>query len=417
MAKPIGSLCNMRCDYCYYLQKKFADKVNNRTPSDRDNKMSEVTLRTYIRQYIESQPPGIPVVFTWHGGEALLRPISFYQKVIAIQEEYAANRPIENCIQTNGLLVTEAWCHFFRENNFLVGISLDGTEEQHNQYRRTIKDGVTFTRVIRAIDLMKSLGVEYNILSTINRYNADEPELYYQFLKSMGSKYIQFTPIVERISEGARAYEQVEAPYIHEQIQQRILHQSQNVRLAPYSVLPDQWGEFLIGVFNQWIREDVGEVFVQMFDATLAGWMGVNPGVCTLAKECGHAGVIEYTGDVYSCDHYVYPRYHLGNIYDTTLSVMMNGPEQLRFGRAKYSGLTEQCKSCLYLSVCHGECPKNRFSLSCSGEPGHNYLCSGYYRFWEHVAPYMDYMKACLMRGEPASLVIREVERLRMLNE
>lgn len=413
MVKPIGAVCNMRCDYCYYLQKKIGEVVGEaRGKKPQKSQMNEDTLRTYIRQYIASQPEDGTVVFTWHGGEALLRPISFYRKAMELQQEYASGRKIENCIQTNGLLLNEAWCHFFREHSFLVGISLDGTEEQHDRYRRTINDGATFVRVLRAIELMKRLGVEYNILSTINRYNADEPKVYYDFLKSIGSKYIQFTPIVERIAVGAGAYEQVNAPYIHQQVELRELYNSPNIQIAPYSVLPEQWGDFLIGVFDRWVRQDVGEVFVQMFDATLAGWMGVSPGVCTLAKTCGHAGVMEHTGDVFSCDHYVYPRHHLGNIHDTDLSMMMNSAEQFRFGQAKYDGLTEQCKACLYLSACYGECPKNRFHLSRTGEPGHNYLCAGYYRFWEYAAPYMDYMKASLMRGETASNVMKVVDRL-----
>lgn len=408
MAKPIGSVCNMRCDYCYYLQKKYLPKSDAAKKLKQiDSRMSDETLSTYIRQYIEAQPLGGTVVFTWHGGEALLRPISFYRRAIELQQNYAAGRIIENCIQTNGLLVSEEWCQFFREQNFLVGISLDGTQEQHDRYRRTLKDGATFSRVMRAIELMKRLGVEFNILSTINRYNADDPNLYYQFLRSIGSKFIQFTPIVERIAHGSGRYEQVEAPYIHERPDERRLHQTTHIGLAPYSILPDQWGDFLIGVFDQWIKQDVGEIFVQLFDATLAGWMGITPGVCTLAKECGHAGIVEHTGDVYSCDHYVYPRYHLGNIHQNSLSVMMNSSEQRRFGRAKYEGLTDQCRSCLYLSVCNGECPKNRFALSETGELGQNYLCKGYYRFWEHAAPYMDYMKACLLRGEPPAKVMQ----------
>lgn len=404
MSKPIGSKCNMRCDYCYYLQKQALHTPKlNKAPI----RMSDDTLRSFIKQYIESQPLGESVVFTWHGGEALLLPISYYKKIIDLQGEYASERIIENCIQTNGLLLNEDWCHFFREHNFLVGISLDGTQEQHDRYRRTIHDGPTFSRVMRAINLMQRLGVEYNILSTINRYNADAPELYYRFLRGIGSKFIQFTPIVERIVAGARAFEQVEAPYIHADRNKRLMHHSVSTQVAPYSVLPEQWGDFLIGVFDQWVKADVGEVFVQIFDSTLANWMGLPSGVCTLASECGHAGVIEANGNVYSCDHYVYPRYQLGNIHAIPLEAMMSSPEQIRFGTAKRTGLTEQCQTCLFLTACHGECPKNRFAFSRTGEPGHNYLCDGYYRFWQHVAPYMDYMKACLMQGVSASNVMR----------
>lgn len=407
MAKAAGAECNMRCDYCYYLEKDklYRPSKGPRQPSPR---LSDELLELYIRQYIEAQPRQAPVVFTWHGGEALIRPRSFYQRALELQQRYGQGRRIENTLQTNGLLVNEDWCRFFRDHDFLIGLSLDGYQEQHDAYRRTVGGLPTFERVMRAVDLMQRLGVEFNILSTVNTHNADDPEGYYRFMKGIGVRYIQFTPIVERIDEScARKANFVEAPYIHASAESREMNGLERVRLAPYSITPEQWGSFTTGVFDEWIREDVGEVFVQLFDSTLAGWMGVEPGVCTLGKVCGHAGVMEHNGDVYSCDHYVYPRYLLGNIRQRSLSEMMNSSEQYRFGRAKLEGLTKQCLECEYLFACNGECPKNRFAQSSDGEWGHNYLCSGYYRFWSHVAPYMDYMKQCLLQGLPASQVMR----------
>ncbi len=402
MSKAAGASCNMRCDYCYYLEKEdLYDSTSAFVAS-----MSDEVLEAYIKSYISAQPVGGIVAFTWHGGEALLRPRAFYEQALRLQERYADGRTIENSLQTNGLLLSEDWCHFFRENNFLIGISLDGNEHQHDAYRRTLGGQGSFARVMRAIEMMQRLGVEFNVLSTINSSNADEPLEYYRFLRGVGVRYIQFTPIVERIHSASSKHQHIEAPYIDLKKELRQMHDGLDIRLAPYSIKPSQWGDFLIAVFDEWVRHDVGEVFVQMFDSTLAGWLGVLPGVCTLAPECGHAGIIEHNGDVFSCDHYVYPRYKLGNILRNDLGEMMRSHEQQRFGEAKRSGLTEQCKHCRYLFLCHGECPKNRFVKSRDGELGHNYLCQGYYAFWEYSAPYMQYMRHCLTLGQPASLIM-----------
>lgn len=408
MAKGAGAECNMRCDYCYYLEKDKLYRPTTKGKKAPSPRLSDELLELYIRQYIQAQPEGTPINFTWHGGEALIRPRSFYQRALDLQAKYGQGRYIENALQTNGLLITEDWCRFFRDNNFLIGISLDGYQQQHDAYRRTVGGLPTFERVMRAIELMRQWGVEFNILSTVNTHNADDPVGYYQFMKSMGVRYIQFTPIVERIdSTCERKANFVQAPHITQEVELRRMNGVGEVKLAPYSITPSQWGYFTTGVFDEWIREDVGEIFIQLFDSTLAGWMGVEPGVCTLARECGHAGVMEHNGDLYSCDHYVYPDYLLGNIRQRSISEMMHSPEQYRFGRAKREGLTEQCRTCEYLFVCNGECPKNRFGVSVDGESGHNYLCAGYYRFWHHVAPYMDYMKQCLLQGQPPANVMR----------
>ena len=401
MTKAAGASCNMRCDYCYYLEKENLNPTHKQI-----SQMSGEVLEAFIRSYIQGQPEGAPVLFTWHGGEALLRPKSFYEEALRLQAKYAEGRPIENSLQTNGLLLTEDWCRFFRDNNFLIGISLDGNEKQHDAFRRTLGGQGSFSGVMRGLNLLQRHGVEYNILSTINSHNANEPLEYYRFIKGIGAKYIQFTPIVERIHEASNRYEHIDAPYIDLKAELRQMHDGLGVRMAPYSVRPSQWGDFLCMLFDEWVRQDVGEVFVQIFDATLAGWMGVMPGACTLAPQCGHAGIIEHNGDVFSCDHYVYHRYKLGNVLNRELSDMMMRERQQTFGEAKRLGLTEQCRSCTYLHLCHGECPKNRFGRSRDGEPGHNYLCSGYYTFWEYSAPYMDYMRRCLMLEQPPSLIM-----------
>lgn len=404
MSKAAGAACNMRCDYCYYLEKEGLFSTEPAIPE-----MSDEVLETFVRDYISAQPEGMPVAFTWHGGEALLRPRSFYERALELQRRYAEGRRIENSLQTNGLLMTEDWCRFFADNEFLIGISLDGTEAHHDAFRRTVGKQGSFAQVLRAIEMMQRLGTEFNVLSTINSRNADEPLEYYRFLRGIGVRYIQFTPIVERINSLSLKHQHVEAPYIDLKKELRQMHDGLDVRMAPYSITARQWGDFLIGVFDEWVRCDVGEVFVQMFDSTLAGWMGVLPGVCTLAPECGHAGIMEHNGDVFSCDHYVYPRYRLGNVRERNIGDMMRSPEQQRFGTAKRTGLTQQCKSCEYLFVCHGECPKNRFIKSRDGEYGHNYLCHGYYAFWRHSAPYMRYMRQCLLLGQAPSLIMERL--------
>lgn len=398
----------MRCDYCYYLEKEafYSSDPQPSTALSSSRRMTDELLEIFVRDYILSQPLGVPITFNWHGGEALLLPEAFYRHALDLQRHYGRGREIHNTLQTNGLLMNERWATFFKDNDFLVGLSLDGTESQHDRYRRTIGGQGSFRSVMRAVELMQRIGTEFNILSTINRFNADDPLLYYHFLKGVGIRYIQFTPIVERVSRGMARYTHHSAPRMAKDPQRRE-ELVEGVELAPYSVLPEQWGDFLIELFDEWSREDVGEVFVQFFEATLAGWLGTTPAVCTLASECGHAGAIEHDGAVYSCDHYVYPEYRLGYIQDRPLATMMNSREQLRFGRLKREALTAQCRSCPYLHVCHGECPKNRFAFSLTGEPGHCYLCPGYYRFFEHSAATMQRLRDLLLSGRPASDVMR----------
>ena len=392
MVKSVGSVCNLACDYCYYLEKANLYKdISNHV-------LEEDLLEKFVQEYIQSQT--MPeVMFTWHGGETLMRPISFYKKAMELQKRYAGGRRIDNSIQTNGTLLTDEWCKFFKENNWLVGVSIDGPQEFHDEYRKNKHGLPSFVKVMKGVSLLKKHGVEWNALAVVNEFNADYPKDFYHFFKEIGCKFIQFTPIVERIinhDDGRHLAS---------------LSDEEPARLADFSVTPKQWGDFLCGVFDEWVKEDVGSTYVQIFDSTLANWIGEQPGVCTMAKTCGHAGVMEFNGDVYSCDHFVFPEYKLGNIRSKSLVEMMYSDRQAKFGQDKFNTLPQQCKSCDYLFACYGECPKNRFAKTKDGEPGLNYLCEGYYQFFDHVAPYMDFMKDELKNQRPPSNVMEAIKR------
>lgn len=389
MLKPAGSLCNLRCKYCYYLEK------NALYTEQKNHVISDEMLDKFIREYIEAQTSP-DVLFCWHGGETLMRPISFYRRAIELQRKYARGRRIDNTIQTNATMLTDEWCEFFRENNFLVGVSIDGPQEFHDEYRRTATGKPTFHKVMQGIRLLNKHNVEWNALAVVNDFNADYPLEFYNFFKEIGCHYIQFTPIVERRIERNDGLSL--APGMEE-----------GGELVDFSVTPEQWGKFLCTIFDEWVRHDVGTYFIQIFDATLANWAGVQPGLCSLAKECGHAGVMEFNGDVYSCDHFVYPEHLLGNFNEKTITEMMYGEKQREFAKLKHELLPQQCRECPVEFACHGECPKNRFTRDKYGNPGLNYLCKGYRQFFEHVKPYMDFMKGELDAKRPPSNVMNFV--------
>ena len=388
MTKTVGSTCNLACKYCYYLEKV---KLYNDKPQ---HLMSDKTLELFIKQYIESQTMN-EVLFTWHGGEPLLRPISFYEHVIKLQKQYARGRHIDNCIQTNGVLINDDWARFFHDNGWLVGVSIDGPEAVHNAFRKKRNGEGSFAEVMRGIEILNRHHVEWNALAVVNHLNANDPLGFYRFFKEIDCHYIQFTPIVERL--------------IGEDSHLASLADEGDSTIAPFSVTPAQWGNFLCTLFDEWVRNDVGDYYVQLFDATLANWVGVAPGVCSMARNCGHAGVMEFNGDVYSCDHFVFPQYKLGNIHQQTLVEMMYGDKEYAFGKAKFSSLPRQCKQCKWLFACNGECPKNRFVTTADGERGLNYLCEGYHQFFEHVAPYMDYMKRKLDKQQPPADIVEDL--------
>lgn len=392
MLKPIGSVCNLACEYCYYLEKgKFY-------PDAKSNILTDDLLEKFVQEYMECQTMQ-EVLFTWHGGEPLMRPISFYKRALELQRKYARGRRIDNCIQTNGTLLTDEWCRFLKENHFLVGISIDGPQEFHDEYRRNRQGLPSFYKVMKGIELLKKHGVEYNAMAVVNDYNVDYPLEFYHFFKEIDCHYIQFSPIVERLSshtDGTR----LTSPE----------RQNEEIRLAPFSVDPEKWGDFLCTLFDEWVQKDVGNFYIQLFDATLANWFGVQPGVCSLAKTCGHAGVMEFNGDVYACDHFVFPPYKLGNIRTKTLTEMMYSPEQLQFGADKQKKLPRQCRECEFLFACNGECPKNRFLHTADGETGLNYLCKGYLKYFKHVAPFMDFMKAELQAQRPPANIMQHIK-------
>ena len=390
MLKPAGAQCNLACKYCYYLEK------NKLYPTAQRHLMSDEMLEQFTREYIEAQTMN-QVLFTWHGGEPLLRSIDFYRKALSLQQKYAGGRRIDNVIQTNGTLLTDEWCEFFAQNHWLVGISIDGPQPYHDHYRLTAAGKPSWKKVMQGIKLLKKHGVEWNAMAVVNAYNANHPLEFYRFFKENGCQFLQFTPIVERLTR-------------HEDDRTLAsLADKDEISLSEASVAPEQWGYFLCAIFDEWVRKDVGKIFVEIFDCTLANWMGISPGICAYSKECGHAGVMEHNGDVYSCDHFVFPEYKLGNIRDHSLIDMLYGEQQQEFSRLKHSSLPRQCKECDMEFACHGECPKNRFMKDKYGDSGLNYLCPGYYHYYQHVAPYMDYMKQELMAQRPPSNIMKVV--------
>ncbi len=387
MAKPVGARCNLACHYCYYLEK------TNLYANEQQHEMSLSMLEEYVHQYIDMQTTD-DVLFTWHGGEPLLRPLDFYKRALALQRKYADGKHIENSIQTNGTLLTPEWCKFLHANKWLVGLSIDGTQEHHDAYRTNRHGRPSFRRLMEGIRLLQYYRGEWNAMAVVNNINVRQPLEFYHFFKKIRCQYLQFTPVVERI-------------VLHDDGRHLATPDDSAQYLAPFSVQPDDWGNFLCAVFDEWVRHDVGKTYVQIFDATLSNWVGVTPGLCSLATECGHAGVMEANGDLYSCDHFVFPEYRLGNIRENTLIEMMYGRQQTEFSARKRRMLPTQCQQCQWLFACHGECPRNRFCLSTDGQPGLNYLCAGYKKFFAHVAPYMDIMASLYRQGLPPADIMK----------
>ncbi len=398
MVKPVGSLCNLDCDYCYYLGK--ADLYGGHQP-----RMSDELLERYISQYIEAVQ--VPVVtFCWHGGEPLLAGLDFFEKAVAIQEKYRGTKKIENSLQTNGLLVNAEWCDFFRRNNFLIGISLDGPKDIHDTYRRDRGGHPTFDRVMRAVEMMAVNGVEYNTLSTINDRCAGRGREVYLFMRSV-SRYMQFLPVVEKTlsmdTSGCPEHSGDNGRIPRAAI---VPPGTPGATMAPWSITSKAFGKFMCDIFDEWVVQDVGERFVQLFDITLAQWCGVQPSLCSFCPTCGDGLVVEHNGDVYMCDHFVYPEYRLGNIGVEHLRDLQRKPELFRFGIEKRNALPSDCRKCEYLFACRGECPKHRFATTRRGEKGLNTLCEGYKLFFEYTAPYMQQMRSLLEQGLEASRII-----------
>ena len=396
LAKPVGPVCNLACKYCFYLEKEalYAHK-----PGVSEWALPEAVLEEYVRRYIESQPT--PVInFAWQGGEPTLLGVEYFRKAVDLQKKYANGKRIENSLQTNGILLDDAWCEFLAQNRFLVGLSVDGPRELHDCYRVDKAGGPSFDKVLRATECLKKHKVDFNTLTSVHRRNSLKPLDVYRFLKEAGSGFMQFIPIVERIAADPASDRLLVSP-----------HSSAAAHVAEWSVEPLQYGKFLCAIFDEWVRNDVGTIFVQLFDVTLASWVGMEPNLCVFQRTCGAAAVLEHNGDVYSCDHYVYPENRLGNIMELPVESMLQSPQQVRFGQDKLNRLPRACLECPVRFACNGECPKHRFVRAPDGDENLNYLCPGYKLFFAHVKPYMDFMAAELQAERPPSNVMEWVRR------
>lgn len=383
LGKPSGATCNLDCKYCFFLSKEML------YPGSRF-RMADELLETYIRQVIASQRAP-EVTIAWQGGEPTLMGLDFYKRAVEYEKKYT--RPgitVQHTMQTNGVLLNDAWCEFFREHDFLIGLSLDGPEAMHDAYRVDKGGAPTFHKVMRAARLLQQHQVEFNILTTVNAANANHPLEVYHFLRDeVGTQFMQFIPIVERVNE-----------------QGEIGFQEGN-QVSERSVTAEQWGNFLITIFDEWVRRDVGTVFVQMFDAALASWVGAPPAMCIFSETCGDALALEHNGDLYSCDHFVEPKYLLGNIKERHMIELVASDQQRQFGLHKRETLPRYCRECEVRFACHGECPKNRFIETPDGEPGLNYLCAGYKAFFTHIDKPMRIMAELLRRERaPAEVML-----------
>lgn len=383
LAKPTGSVCNLNCSYCFYLRKELLYPGSN-------FRMNEEVLENYISQLIESHHDR-KVTVAWQGGEPTLMGVSFYRRAIELQEKYRKQGMIfENTMQTNGTLLNDEWCEFFRDNGFLIGISLDGPRQLHDTYRRDKKGGPTFDRVMNGIQLLQKHGVEYNVLVTVNRVNADHPLQVYRFIRDqVGATWMQFIPSIELLTDAA-----VTSP-------------SQRPTVSERTVKPEQWGSFLIATFDEWIGRDVGKIFVQTFEAAVRRWLGLgSSGMCIFDPICGHGLALEHNGDLYSCDHFVEPGFLLGNINQSHMIDMVGSDQQKKFGRDKHYSLPHFCRECSVYFACQGECPKNRFLTTTDGEYGLNYLCEGYKAFFHHIDRPLQIMARMMSSGLPAAQVM-----------
>ncbi|MBN2163041.1 MAG: anaerobic sulfatase maturase [Pontiellaceae bacterium] len=385
MAKPVGSTCNLACEYCFYLEKEQLFSTAQ------GEGMSDSLLENFIRDYVESQPTA-DIHFTWQGGEPTLAGLDFFRKAVDLQKKHAGGRPVHNAIQTNGTQLDDEWCRFLADEHFLVGLSLDGPKHIHDRYRVTRGGQGSFDAVMRALELLKKRRVEFNTLTCVTRESTGEALEIYRFLKKQGVRFMQFIPIVERDGEPSAS------DPVHRE----------HERMMPWAVASDGLGIFLSRIFDEWIKADVGRVFVNMFDVVLSAWCGMEPVLCTFSRQCGNAVAMEHDGSLYSCDHYVYPSYHLGNLSENPLEAMVFSDEQRRFGRDKQDALPQYCRHCRYLFACNGGCPKHRFTHAPDGEPGLNYLCAGYRLFFEHVDQRMRRMAMLVRSGRPAAEIMAD---------
>jgi len=396
IAKPIGPACNLNCEYCFYLEKQALFGPGEQY------RMSDDVLSAFITKYITSQPTPL-VEFVWQGGEPTLLGLDFFKRVVELQKPYSKNKTIKNSLQTNGTMLTGDWCRFLKQNKFMVGISIDGPKEVHDRYRRDRMGKGTFDQVMRGLRLLQKHKIEYNVLASIALETARQPLEVYRFLRDEGVEFIQFAPIVERMSDirskqhGLR----LAGPALLDKVEQS--------KVTPWSVIPIEYGDFLIAIYEEWVHHDVGKVFVMNFEWALNAWIGNPSPVCIHADQCGRSLVVEHNGDVYACDHCVYPEFRLGNIVSDGLLDMAERSRQAGFGVAKEKALPSWCHDCKVLAACRGGCPKHRFATTYYNEPGLHYLCEGYKKFFTHIRKYCHAMTQLLEHGYPASLIMEAV--------
>ena len=378
MIKPAGSLCNLDCHYCYYLDK--AEIYGGKEP-----RLDSSGLEAFIRKYLEACETDV-VTFNWHGGEALILGLDFYKRAAELQRKFAGGKTVHNTLQTNGTLLTDEWARFLHDENWLTGVSIDGPRDVHDKYRKDKGGAPTFDRVLRGIETLYRHGAEYNIMATVNKASEGRGKEIYTFLKSLGTRFIQFSPVVEHVVGDKQR------PHI-------VPPSTESARLAPWSVGSLAYGQFLCDVFDCWKVGDIGKIFVNIFDCTLANWCGVKPGMCSFAETCGDNCVVEHNGDIYCCDHFVYPEWKLGNLYEDSLQAMMTSEKMVRFGIDKRNKLPSECFRCEFMRICHGGCPKHRFNLSKTGQKGMNALCDGYKKFFSHSSPEMMVMRDGILQN------------------
>lgn len=395
MAKPTGSVCNIDCTYCFYLEKEALYPERNK-----NWRMTDETLETYIQQHIAAQR-GDHVLFAWQGGEPTMMGLDFFRRVVALCAKYANGKKIEHALQTNGIVLNDEWASFFAENQFLIGLSIDGPAHLHNQYRVNRAGKGTHEQVVAAMALLKAHNVAFNTLTVVGKHNVGHAREVYDFLLAAGSRHMQFIPLVERMSTEESS------------VLNLVLPGESAATLAPWTVPSWQFGEFLNQIFDIWIQRDVEHVSVQMFDVALAAWTGQPPVLCVHSETCGHAFALESNGDLYNCDHFVYPEHLLGNIHQHSIEEMNNSEQANAFGLAKRETLTPDCRRCDYRFACHGGCPKHRFAVSPTGHPGHNYLCAGYKHFFQHVTRYMNVWRELMANGYPPAAIMQWVAQER----
>jgi uncharacterized protein len=398
IAKPIGPACNLDCAYCFYLEKHALFKHGE------DFRMSDKVLAAFIRSYVEAQPAPV-VEFVWQGGEPTLLGLDFFRGVIDLQRPYAGRKTITNSLQTNGTLLDDRWCRFLKQHNFMVGISLDGPREIHDRYRRDRAGKGTFDQVLRGLKLLQKYGVEYNVMASVARETARRPLDVYRFFKREGVEFIQFVPIIERLP--ARTEQEAGLSLAGPAALDR---EEPNREVTPWTVLAEEYGDFLIAIYEEWVRRDVGKTFVMNFEWALNAWIGNPSPVCVHSRQCGRSVVIEHNGDLYACDHYVYPRFRLGNILTDSLQQMVAASVGSGFGPGKEKSLPPWCRECEVLVACQGGCPKHRFASTVRGEPGLHYMCPGYRKFFRHIRKYLRAMTTLLENGLPASCVMQAID-------